>query len=262
MSDTLTSLVSVRQAAGVRTVILNRPEARNALSPALRTDLRAALLEADDDNETRCIVLTGAGGNFSAGGDVKRMGSNTPSRGSARLALGRELVELVRGVKKPTIAAVEGHAVGAGFGLALATDLIVVSETARFQFGFIKRGLAPDSAVPYLLSQQIGNRRTMFYAMTGEVISAGTAVELGIAAHVYPADGFAENVASFAESLANGPTAALFATRKIVQASHNLTMAQAWDMEAFAAAVTTTTEDHKNSVAAFKAKTPYTFKGE
>jgi 2-(1,2-epoxy-1,2-dihydrophenyl)acetyl-CoA isomerase len=262
MSDTLTSLVTVTQVGGVRTIVLNRPEARNALSPDLRADLRAALLEADADDETRCIVLTGAGGNFSAGGDVKRMGKNTPARGSARIALGRELVELIRGVKKPTIAAVEGHAVGAGFGLALATDLIVASETARFQFGFIKRGLAPDSAVPYLLSQQIGNRRTMFYAMTGEVIPADTAAELGIAAHVYHTDGFADAVASFAESLANGPTAALFATRKIVHASHNLTMSQAWDMEAFASAVTTTTADHKNSVAAFNAKSPYTFQGE
>ncbi|GAA1054289.1 enoyl-CoA hydratase/isomerase family protein [Dietzia natronolimnaea] len=262
MSETPASLISVRQQGGVRTLVLQRPEARNALSPDLRADLRVALLEADGDDETRCIVLTGAGGNFCAGGDVKRMGTNTPARGSARLALGRELVELIRGVKKPTVAAVEGHAVGAGFGLALATDLIVASETARFQLGFIKRGLAPDSAVPYLLSQQIGNRRTMYYAMTGDVISAPVAAELGIAAQVYPAEGFEKSVASFAESLANGPTAALFATRKIVQASHDLTMAQAWEMESFAASVTSTTSDHKNSVAAFKAKTPYTFQGE
>lgn len=262
MSETLTSLVAVRQAGGVRTIVLDRAEARNALSPDLRAQLREALLEADGNDETRCLVLTGAGGNFSAGGDVKRMGKNTPSRGAARVALGRELVELIRGVKKPTIAAVEGHAVGAGFGLALATDLIVASETARFQFGFIKRGLAPDSAVPYLLSQQIGNRQTMYYAMTGEVITADVAGALGIAARVFPAEGFKESVAAFADTLANGPTAALFATRKIVQASPNLTMAQAWDMEAFASAVTTTTADHKNSVAAFTAKTPYTFQGE
>lgn len=256
------SLVEIRQSGGVRTIILNRPEARNALSPDLRADLRTALLDADLDDATRCIVLTGAGGNFCAGGDVKRMGKNTPSRGAARIALGRELVELVRGVKKPTVSLVEGHCVGAGFGLALATDIIVASETAKFQFGFIKRGLAPDSAVPYFLSQQIGNRRTLYYAMTGEVITAQDALDLGIVAQVYGADRAAEQADELAQTLANGPTRALFATRKIVQASHNLTMAQAWDMEAFASAVTSTTEDHKQSVAAFKAKTPYTFQGE
>lgn len=257
-----TPLVTVSMLGGVRTILLDRAEARNAMNPDLRVDLREALLEADADDDTRCIVLTGAGGNFSAGGDVKRMGRNTPARGAARVALGRELVELLRGVKKPTIAAVEGHAVGAGFGLALATDFILASQTARFQFGFIKRGLGPDSAVPHLLSQQIGNRRTMYYAMTGEVITADVAGDLGIAAKVFDPDGFAEGVAAFAETLANGPTAALFATRKVVHASHNLTMAQAWEMESFVAAVTTTTTDHRESVAAFNSKTNYTFQGE
>jgi len=262
MSDNKASLVVVEQDAGVRTITLNRPGARNALSRELRAELREALLEADADDATRCLVLTGAGGAFCAGGDVKGMGKNTPPRAAARIALGRELIELIRGVKKPTIAAVEGHAVGAGFGLALASDIIVASETAKFQFGFIKRGLAPDSAVPHLLSQQIGNRATMYYAMTGKVITGQDAADMGIAAEVFTEPDFQTGVSELAKSLAEGPTAALFATRKVVHAAHNQTIAQAWDFESFASAVTSTTEDHKNSVAAFKSKSPVTFQGE
>jgi 2-(1,2-epoxy-1,2-dihydrophenyl)acetyl-CoA isomerase len=262
MSQVQTSLVAVHQDAGVRTVVLDRAEARNALSPDLRAELRDVLLEANIDDTVRCIVITGAGANFCAGGDVKRMGKNTPPNGAARIALGRELIELIRGLKKPTIAAVRGHAVGAGFGLALAADFVVASDTAKFQFGFIKRGLAPDSAVPHLLSQQIGNRRTLYYAMTGEIISGAQAADLGIASHLFADDTFEQGTADFARKLSEGPTAAMFATRKIVQSSHNLTLAQAWDMESFASAVTSTTEDHKNSVAAFKSKTSYAFQGE
>lgn len=257
-----TSLVAISDEHGVRTVLLDRAEARNALSPDLREDLRKALLAANDDEDVRAIVIVGAGENFSAGGDVKRMGKNTPSNGSARISLGRELVELIRNLKKPTIAAVQGHAVGAGFGLALATDFILASDTAKFQFGFIKRGLAPDSAVPHLLSQQIGNRRTLHYAMTGEVITGEQAADLGIASRVLRNENFAQDVAIFAKTLAEGPTAAYFATRKVVQGSHTLTLAQAWELESFASAVTSTTDDHKNSVAAFKAKTSYEFQGE
>lgn len=247
---------------GVLTVTLNRPEAKNALSPDLREDLRTALLDAHHDDDVRCLVLTGAGDSFCAGGDVKGMGKSTPARGAARIALGRELVELLRGVRVPTIAAVRGHAVGAGFGLALGTDMIVASSTARFQYGFVKRGLAPDSSVPYFLSQQIGARRAMYYGMTGEVIDAATATDLGIAVKRFEDDAFAEDVQNFARTLAQGPTAALFATRKVVQAAADLTFAQTWDFESFASAVTSTTQDHKNSVAAFKSKTTVEFQGE
>lgn len=256
------SLVTRDLQDGVLTVTLNRPEAKNALSPDLREDLRTALLEAHQDEAVRCLVLTGAGDSFCAGGDVKGMGKSTPARGAARIALGRELVELLRGVRVPTIAAVRGHAVGAGLGLALGTDMIVAGDSARFQYGFIKRGLAPDSSVPYLLAQQIGARRAMYYGMTGEVIDAQTALDLGIAVRRVAEETFAEDVQDFASTLAAGPTAALFATRKVVHAAADLTFAQTWDFESFASAVTSTTQDHKNSVAAFKAKTTVEFQGE
>lgn len=263
MSDaTETDLVERDLRDGVLRLTLNRPDARNALNPDLRSALRSALLEAHDDTDVRCLVLTGAGGNFCAGGDVKRMGQNTPARGAARIALGRELIELLRGVRVPTIAAVRGHAVGAGLGLALGTDMILVDASAQLQYGFIKRGLAPDSSVPYLLAQQIGVRTAMYYAMTGEVIDAATAVDLGIAVASYESAEFEDRTHEFARRLAQGPTAALFATRKSVQAAADLSFAQTWDFESFAAAVTSTTQDHKNAVAAFKAKTDVRFEGE
>lgn len=259
--DTL-MLVDRKLRDGVLYVTLNRPEALNALSPDLRQDLRVALLDAHHDDDVRCLVLRGAGGNFSAGGDVKLMGRNTPAKGAARLGLGRELVELLRGVRVPTVAAVSGHAVGAGFGLALGTDLIVAEAGARFQCGFIKRGLAPDSAVSYLLTQQLGVRRAMFYMMSGEVIDAATAVDLGIAAAALPVEEFEEGTHGLARQLAEGPTAALFATRKVAHAAADLTFAQTWEFESFAAAVTTTTQDHKDAVTAFRSKTPVRFQGE
>ena len=263
MSDFATlSYVERELRAGVLTITLNRPEAKNALSIDLRADLRTALLDAHHDEAVRCIVLTGAGDSFCAGGDVKGMGKSTPVQGAARIALGRELIELLRGVRVPTIAAVRGHAVGAGFGLALGADLIIASDTAKFQFGFVKRGLAPDSSVPYFLAQQIGTRTTMYYGMTGEIIDAVKALELGIAAQSYGDEEFTNKVQRFAETLAAGPTAAMFSTRKVIHAASDLTFAQTWDFESFASAVTSTTQDHKNSVAAFKAKTAVEFHGE
>lgn len=247
---------------GIAYLTLNRPEARNALSPDLREELRLALLDAHHDQDVRCVVLAGAGGNFCAGGDVKRMGKRTPAEGAARLALGRELIELVRNIRVPTIAAVSGHAVGAGFGLALCTDMIVAESGARFQCGFIKRGLAPDSAVSHLLARQLGTRRALYYAMTGEVIDAGTAVDLGIAAQECASEEFVKRTEQLARQMAEGPTAALFATRKSVLAGAELTFAQTWEFESFAASVTSTTADHKNAVEAFTSKTAVRFQGE
>ncbi|WP_228045876.1 enoyl-CoA hydratase/isomerase family protein [Saccharopolyspora montiporae] len=255
-------LVDRKLRDGVLYVTLNRPEALNALSPELREDLRVALLDAHQDDDVRCLVLSGAGGNFSAGGDVTRMGQNTPAKSAARLGLGRELVELLRNIRVPTLAAARGHAVGAGFGLAMGTDVIVAESGARFQCGFIKRGLAPDSAVSYLLAQQLGVRRALYYTMTGEVIDAATAVDLGIAATQFSSEEFDDRTHEVARRLAEGPTAALFATRKAVHAAADSTFAQTWDFEAFAAAVTSSTHDHKNAVAAFKSKTPARFQGE
>jgi 2-(1,2-epoxy-1,2-dihydrophenyl)acetyl-CoA isomerase len=248
-------------AGGVLTLTLNRPEVRNALDDVLRTELTAALEAAQTDPAVRAVVLRGAAGTFCAGGDIRRMGTRTPVAGAMRLFAARRLIDTVVELPKPVIAAVEGYAVGAGFALALACDVIVAAEDADFRMSFIARGLAPDSAATWFLTRQIGQRRTKELAFTGRPVRAEEALALGIAAHVWPSATFDERLADYAGALAAGPTAALGITKRIVQRAADSDLAAVWDLETLGAAVSATTDDHREALAAWREKRSPTFEG-
>ena len=246
---------------GVLTLTLNRPEVRNALDDEMRAQLGTALDEAQVDPVVRAVVLRGAGGTFCAGGDIRRMGTRTPVTGAMRLFGARRLIDTLVELPKPVIAAVEGYAVGAGLALALACDLIVAAENADFRMAFIARGLAPDSASTWFLARQIGERRTKELAFTGRAVSAQEALVLGIAAHVWPPDTFDEHLAEYAGALAAGPTAALGITKRIVSRAADSDLAAVWDLETLGAAVSSTTDDHREALAAWRDKRPPMFEG-
>src|SRR5262245_31614371 len=175
-------------ADGVATVTLNRPEARNALDMAMRRDLETVLLRLANDPEVRVLVLRGAGEHFSAGGDVKFMRDNpmTAEEGQSRVeAINRAILALAR-FRTPTIAMVDGAAAGAGCNLALACDLVVASDRARFGEVFARIGLIPDAGGTYFLPRRVGLARAKELVFTAEIIEAGDAERIGLVNRVVP----------------------------------------------------------------------------
>lgn len=175
------SLVTVESKDAIAVVTLSLPEKRNALTMELRAELLAALDRLMGDGEARAIVLTGAGGTFCAGGDLKTMPGNTPLAARHRMMTGHRLVRLLAEGPKPVIAAVEGAAFGAGLSLAAAADSCVAARDARFGAVFGKVGLMPDLGMLWSVPARIGLARTKRMAMLTEELGGAEAHALGLA---------------------------------------------------------------------------------
>jgi len=187
-------------------VTLDRPKRRNALSPAFRDMLSEVLAAAMDDKECRVVVITGAGGHFCSGGDIVSFeGMKAPS-GRTRMQRAHRMVRLVVRGEKPVIAAVEGHAAGAGLCLAAACDLVVASESARFSCTFNRIGLFPDLGGMWSIPQRMGLGRARLLLLTGRALNAEQAAEQGLVEQVCPAgDALATAVALGQEIAATAP---------------------------------------------------------
>jgi enoyl-CoA hydratase/carnithine racemase len=183
MSDDV--LLETRDGA-IAVLTLNNPGRRNALSLALREALVAALERLEGDPDVRAIVLTGADGNFSSGGDISGMNATDLAAGRERFRLAHRLVRLMIKGAKPLIAAVEGWAAGAGVGMALCCDTIVVSAEARFVLSFGKVGLVPDFGLLHTLPQRIGQGRARQMMLYGEPVGAAAALEMGLVDQMVP----------------------------------------------------------------------------
>ncbi len=208
-------------ADGVATITLNRPEVMNAFADDMREALYHRLREAEADTEVRCVVVTGAGKAFCAGGDVANMaslqaqGDATPIR--QRMLTGGEIVKFIHAMAKPVVAAVNGAAAGAGMNLALACDFRYAAASAKFAQSFVKIGLVPDWAGHYLLPRLIGTARAMELMMTGERIDAAEALRLGIVNRVFDDASFRDEVQARVRLLADGPPETLALIKQGVQ---------------------------------------------
>lgn len=255
--------LTVERAGAIATLTLNRPEARNALDLAMRRELAAALDEVEADSGVRVLVLTGAGGHFCAGGDVKSMRERryTAADGRARVeALNRLVLRLVD-FPRPTIASVDGFAVGAGCNLALACDLVVASDRARFGQVFARIGLVPDGGGTWLLPRLVGLARAKELIFTAEVIDAAEAARIGLVNRVVPPAALAEETTRLAERLAAGPPLALRLAKRLVNRAVASDLAPALEAEAAAQAIAVTTEDHQEGLQAFFEKRAPRFRG-
>jgi 2-(1,2-epoxy-1,2-dihydrophenyl)acetyl-CoA isomerase len=250
---------------GVATLTLNRPDRLNALSAPIMEGLLEALPRLANDPAVGAIVLTGAGRAFCAGGDVKRMAEETVPRSSeedvARLRSRMEASRLLHEILKPTIAMVNGPAAGAGLAMALACDLRIAGESARFVTAFAKVGFSGDFGGSYFLSKLVGTGRARELYFTAEPLNAAQALSLGIVNRVVPDAELANATMEFARKLANGPRVALGLMKQNFNAAESGTLSELLDLEARRQIETGKTEDHKEAARAFVEKRAPVFVG-
>jgi enoyl-CoA hydratase/carnithine racemase len=264
------TLIIERQ-AGVVTVTMNRPERKNAANVRMFTELTEIFTETERNPEDRVMILTGAGGSFCTGADLADPDPKGPtsttsgSTSTASLASMRRLGDValaLHRVTKPTIAKVDGHAVGAGLSLALGCDLIVCSDRAKLSMIFARRGLSLDAGASWLLPRLVGMAKAKEIALFGGMWSGEEARAMGLVNRVLPAgrelDAF---VADWAATLAAGPPLALSMTKTMLNASAQSSMEQAVENEARCQAVNFASKDTTEALAAFIEKREPTFIG-
>ncbi|GFE24003.1 enoyl-CoA hydratase/isomerase family protein [Streptomyces nigrescens] len=264
-AEPVDSLVLHTTDNGVSWLTLNRPDTMNALTPDQRERLIGRLADASADPDVRAVVLTATGKGFCAGADLR----GSPSAGErvagdvARLIRdgAQRLITAVLDCEKPVIAAVNGTAAGLGAHLALACDLVLAAESARFIEVFVRRGLAPDGGGAYLLPRLVGPQRAKELLFFGDAVPAAEAERLGLVNRVVPDGELAKTAREWAERLAAGPTRALALTKQLVNASLDTDRATAFAAEATAQEINMTTADAQEGVASFVARRHPTFRG-
>lgn len=252
MSDATPVLTEVKD--HVLTITLDRPKA-NAFNLEMIDAVREALKSAGRDSEVRCVVLTGAGRVFSAGQDVKDFSSDGDR--SFRTHLQRTynpLILQIRQLEKPVIAAINGAVAGAALGIALACDLRVASEKARFVVGFLGIGLAMDSAVSLMLPTLIGLGRATEHAFTNKPISAQDALAWGLVNRLAPADALHAEAAAWAAEIARGPVRAMGLAKRDFNKAVLGNLEQVLDYEAHNQDIAGRGQEHKEGVQAFLEK--------
>lgn len=245
----------------VVTVTLNRPERRNGITEQMDVELEAAFAEIVDDDGLRAIIVTGAGTAFCSGGDLdQKVGVATetadPLFVKRRLSRSTRLVEVIMCVPKPVIAAVNGAAVGAGCNLALACDIILASETARFGQLYLLRGLGIDWGGSWTLPRMIGLHRAKEFAFSPDLIDAHQAAELGLVNRVVPADRLLDEAKALAARYAANAPLALASTKEALNRSFGVSLPEALAGEAQSSALLWTTHDGREGIRAFIERRP------
>lgn len=253
----------VEKQDGVVTVTLNRPEKLNALSPAMRLGLRRILEDVNDDDDAKVLVLTGAGRGFCSGAD---MGSG-PAAGAAPPS--RQDIEesrfgwinRFRTMRKPIIAAVNGVAAGGGFSLALACDVRIASDQARFVSAFIRRAILPDQCATWLLPHQVGTSRALLQLWLSDEVKAEEALRIGMADRVVPQDELMTQTMALARRLAEGPSITIELTKQAVYHAMGVSLETHAEYEENLLNKVHHTEDVKEGREAFREKRKPVFKG-
>jgi len=253
----------VERTGPLATITLNRPDARNAIDLTMRQELVAALDEVEADAAARVLILTGSGGHFCAGGDVKAMRERrqTAAEGRARVQMLNTMVLRLVDFPRPTIAMVDGYAVGAGTNLALCCDLVVASDRAKFGELFNKIGLVPDGGGTWLLSRLVGLARAKELIFTGDVFDAGEAARIGLVNRVVPVGELEKVTRALAEKIAGGPPAVVRLAKHMVNRAATSDLAAALDLEAYSQGLAIASDDHQEGLAAFFDKRPPKFTG-
>jgi enoyl-CoA hydratase/carnithine racemase len=254
--------VHLERDGAVATVTLDRPGTRNACSMSMWLALRDGFRELAE-SDARVVVLTGANGDFCSGADIVADNGDSGWEGSKlnAMRLLAQSVVAVHDCPLPVIAKVDGYAVGAGFGLALAADLLWCSDRARLSAVFAKLGLSLDYGSSWLLAQRIGVHKAKELAYTAEMMTAARAEQLGLTNAVVPAAELDAAVDAVAERIAAGPPMALSMTKRMLDHAASSSLAQSLETEALAQNVNLGTDDLMEGLTAFSEKRPPVFRG-
>ncbi|HEY3581229.1 MAG TPA: enoyl-CoA hydratase-related protein [Pyrinomonadaceae bacterium] len=258
--------IQLEMQGSICVLTLNRPERLNALTVAVAKDFKAAVHEALERG-ARVIVLTGTGRAFCAGGDLREMQDIASKEGRLEaffdepLRIVNESIMLIRETPVPFIAAVNGVASGGGCNLALACDIVIAAESAKFNQAFIKIGLVPDCGGTFILPRLVGWKRAAELMFTGELITAQRAAEMGMINSVAADGELMSQVLAMAEKLANAPTAALGRIKQLMDASATNDWQSQLDLERRMQIESGKTKDFVEGVAAFLEKRPPRFVG-
>jgi 2-(1,2-epoxy-1,2-dihydrophenyl)acetyl-CoA isomerase len=272
VTEAVEQLVTHRVEKGIAWITLNRPDARNALTPAMRDRITALVEAADADLGVRCVVLSGVGKGFCTGADLRgqRPAADRPE-GAPERAVGdvarmikvgwQRLIGAILDCSKPVIAGVNGTAAGGGVHLALACDLVVAAEDARFIEVFVRRGIAPDAGGAYLVTRLVGPQKAKELFFFGDDLAAPDAQRLGLVNKVVPADQLEAAVTAWAERLAASPTKAVGYTKWLVNRALESDRRTAFDDEAHAQELIQGTADAREGMRSFVERRDPDFRG-
>lgn len=258
----MSDFVSTQDVGSVRWLTMSNVGRMNAVPPTGWDELADAL-EAFGESNQRVLVITGGEGNFCSGADMHKDVATVPSAAdnATRMRRTNRAALALHRLPKPTVAAVDGVAVGAGMNLALGCDIVIATDRARFSEIFAKRGLTLDFGGTWLLPRLVGLARARELALTGRVVGAEEALELGLISKVVPVDSLVEEVTSLAEVLAEGAPLAQSVIKRALDRSSSMSFEQALSFEEQAQAVLLTSEDLVEGAAAFVEKRKPEFKG-
>ncbi len=248
---------------------MNRPDKLNAMSGEMMSALVENLSRAAQDSKIGCVVLTGAGRGFCAGGDITAMRASNESTGPgptiedrvANLRHGEEASLMLHEMPKVTIAAVNGPAAGAGLSLAMACDIRIATDNARFGTAFAKVGFSGDYGGTWSLTRLVGSAKARELYFTADIIDAAEALRIGLVNRVVPAASFKEEVQKLASRIGNGPAVAYTYMKANLNDAISHDFRHLLDREALGQTMTGRTEDHREAVKAFLEKREPTFKG-
>ena len=262
-------LVNLNDIGAVAIITLNRPEARNALNPKMFQELSSAI-QGCRDPDMRAVIITGAGGSFCAGADVKDFVNQLENSGPEGLhehlkhladTFHREIIIPIRQLDKPVIASIDGVAAGGGLSLALACDLRVASDSARFLMAYANIGATADGGSTYLLPRLIGTARAMELYLSDQPIGAQRALNLGLLNQVFPTVELERSTLELAARLAQGPTVAYGRVKALFDSSWDATFAGQLDAETEYISNITMTADFQEGIKAFAEKRSPRFQG-
>ncbi|MDQ6694065.1 MAG: enoyl-CoA hydratase-related protein [Chloroflexota bacterium] len=255
--------IEYTQYGGVLTITLNRPDVLNAFNTQMTTDIGDALKKAERDSSVRCIVLTGAGRAFSSGEDLKaRQAEGTSDFGSTLRERYNPIISRMCNMDKPVLGSINGVAAGAGCSLALACDMRIASEKARFIEVFVRVGLVPDSGSSFFLPRLVGLAKAYEMAFLGDEVGAEEALGIGLVNRVVPPDQLQAATQELAQRLAQGPTKAIGLAKRAINRALSMDLEQLLSYEVHAQEIAGASDDHREGIAAFTEKRAPNFTGK